>query len=180
MSADEENAIAWFKYLQETRQKQVRQQAWVGTNTFDAIDTVLNLIKKQQEEIKPIRELKIPVETLVAEFNRLEDLEDDRDMLKAEIEKKDKQLQEKDNIIKKLNLEAQKYFEETIHRNTVIDLMAKEIGVLCTGITVVRESFERQYCEFITSDEDCCWKTDKDCSQCIIEYFTNKVEGGNK
>lgn len=56
MSADEEKAIEWFKYLQETRQEQVRQQAWVGTNTFDAIDTVLNLIKKQQEQIEELKQ----------------------------------------------------------------------------------------------------------------------------
>ena len=55
MSADEEEAIEWFKYLQQTREEQVRQQAWVGTMTFDAIDTVLNLIKKQQEEIDRLK-----------------------------------------------------------------------------------------------------------------------------
>lgn len=33
-------------------------------------------IEKQQKELEPIKKLNIPVETLVSEFNRLEDLED--------------------------------------------------------------------------------------------------------
>ena len=51
MNVEENKAIEWLKYLQETREEQIKQQAWVGTNTFDAIDIVLNLIDKQQEEI---------------------------------------------------------------------------------------------------------------------------------
>lgn len=39
---------------------------------------------------------------------------------------------------------------------------------------------EEEYCEFYHSDEDCCWKTDKDCKDCIKEYFTNKVEREGK
>ena len=39
---------------------------------------------------------------------------------------------------------------------------------------------EEKYCELYHSDEDCCWKTDKDCKDCIKEYFTNKVEREGK
>lgn len=35
----------------------------------------------------------------------------------------------------------------------------------------VREQLEKNYCEFINSDKDCCWKTDKSCKDCIFEYF---------
>jgi phytoene/squalene synthetase len=52
MTDEEKEAIDWLKYLQETRKEQIRQQAWVGTNTFDAIDVILNLIEKQQVEIE--------------------------------------------------------------------------------------------------------------------------------
>lgn len=45
-------------------------------------------IRKQQKELEPIKKLNIPVETLVSEFNRLEDLEDNTEMLKSELEKK--------------------------------------------------------------------------------------------
>ena len=51
MTDEEKKAIEWLKYMQETREEQIRQQAWVGTNTFDAIDIILNLIEKQQAEI---------------------------------------------------------------------------------------------------------------------------------
>lgn len=49
---------------------------------------ILNLIKKQQKELEPIKKLNIPVETLVAEFNRLEDIEDNIEMLKMKLKKK--------------------------------------------------------------------------------------------
>lgn len=51
-------------------------------------EIIINLIKKQQKELEPIKKLNIPVETLVSEFNRLEDLEDNTEMLKSELEKK--------------------------------------------------------------------------------------------
>lgn len=51
-------------------------------------EIILNLIEKQQKELEPIKKLNIPVETLVSEFNRLEDLEDNTEMLKSKLEKK--------------------------------------------------------------------------------------------
>lgn len=59
-------------------------------------------------------------------------------------------------------------------RDRIIDEMANTMSAICTGIVAVREQFERQYCEFITSDEDCCWKTDKSCTDCIREYFEKR------
>lgn len=53
---------------------------------FGAMEDLINLIEKQNKELGPIRELGIPVETAVAELNRLKDLEDDREQLKQEIE----------------------------------------------------------------------------------------------
>lgn len=68
-------------------------------NVNYSIKILLNLIEKQQKELEPIKKLNIPVETLVSEFNRLEDLEDNTEMLKSELEKKDKIIDEMvDNI----------------------------------------------------------------------------------
>ena len=50
------------------------------TRSIEAVETVLNLIEKQQTTIN----------TMQAEFERLEDLEDNTDMLKMELKKKDK------------------------------------------------------------------------------------------
>lgn len=52
------------------------------------IQEAIKIIEKQQKELEPIKNLNIPVETLVSEFNRLEDLEDNTEMLKSELEKK--------------------------------------------------------------------------------------------
>jgi hypothetical protein len=62
-------------------------------NDIQAIQSLLNLYNKEKErnkDLEPIKKLNIPVETLVSEFNRLEDLEDNTEMLKSELEKKDK------------------------------------------------------------------------------------------
>ena len=57
-----------------------------------------------------------------------------------------------------------------------IDLMADTLSAICTGLSSIREQFEKSYCEFINSDEDCCWKTDMTCKDCIKQYFERKVE----
>lgn len=55
-------------------------QRFVYKETYYAIQVVLNLIEKQQREIEKnaqkLKELNIDFDTLVAEFERLEDLED--------------------------------------------------------------------------------------------------------
>lgn len=61
-------------------------------------------------------------------------------------------------------------------RDKIIDEMANTMSAICTGIVTIREQFEKQYCEFITSDEDCCWKTDKSCAECIKEYFEKRCK----
>ena len=61
-------------------------------------------------------------------------------------------------------------------RDKIIDEMANTMSAICTGIVTIREQFEKQYCEFITSDEDCCWKTDKSCADCIKEYFEERCK----
>ena len=68
------------------------------------------------------------------------------------------------NLITKLQ-------KENEEKDKQIDLMAEEISAICTGISSVREQLEKNYCEFINSDKDCCWKTDKSCKDCIFEYF---------
>jgi len=70
-------------YIENTKVKKVELST-------DEAKVVLNLIEKQQKELEPIKKLNIPVETLVSEFNRLEGLEDNTEMLKSELEKKDK------------------------------------------------------------------------------------------
>ena len=61
-------------------------------------------------------------------------------------------------------------------KDKLINEMANTMSAICTGIVTIREQFEKQYCEFITSDEDCCWKTDKSCVDCIKKYFEERCK----
>lgn len=79
-------------------------------------------------------------------------------------------IEEKEAIETALNL-ITKLQKENEEKEKQIDLMAEEISAICTGISSVREQLEKNYCEFINSDKDCCWKTDKSCKDCIFEYF---------
>lgn len=68
------------------------------------------------------------------------------------------------NLIEKLQ-------KENEEKDKQIELTTKALSAVCTGISSVREQLEKCYCEFINSNEDCCWKTDKGCKDCIFEYF---------
>lgn len=74
-----------------------------------------------------------------------------------------------------LNL-IQKQQKELEKKDKMIDSMADQMGAICTGIPVIIKQFEKCYCEFMNTDEDCCWKTDKECSDCIKEYFKMETE----
>ena len=76
-------------------------------------------------------------------------------------------------IILNLITKLQKENEE---KDKQIDLMALTLSNVCTGIPSIIEQFEKEYCEFINSNEDCCWKTDKNCQDCIKQYFEKQAK----
>lgn len=53
----EEEAIEWLKALLQDKEKYAKYHSWVGTNTFVAIGTILDLYNKQQKEIIELDEL---------------------------------------------------------------------------------------------------------------------------
>lgn len=55
------------------------------------IKNMQDFMEQLEKELEPIRELNIPVKTVVAELNRLEDLEDDREQLKLTIKELEKE-----------------------------------------------------------------------------------------
>lgn len=69
-----------------------------------------------------------------------------------------------------------KAYKENIELKKQINLMINTINLICSESNVVKRKFKESYCEFINSDEDCCWKTDKSCQECIEQYFERKVE----
>ena len=66
--------------------------------------------------------------------------------------------------------------KELKKKDKTINEMARKISELCTGLPVIIKQFQKEYCEFFTSDEDCCWKTNIECDDCIKKYFERKVE----
>lgn len=61
-------------------------------------------------------------------------------------------------------------------KNKIIDLMTKMISIYDLDIPTLKKQQKEKYCEFIKSDEDCCWKTDKTCADCIKQYFENEAK----
>lgn len=55
---------------------------------------------------------------------------------------------------------------------TQIDLMAEMIAVYDLDIPTLRIQQKERYCDFMKSDEDCCEKVNKNCTDCIKEYFS--------
>lgn len=66
--------------------------------------------------------------------------------------------------------------KEIEFRDKQIDLMAEMISIYDLDIPTLQKQQKEKYCEFIRSDEDCCWKTDKTCADCIKHYFENKAK----
>lgn len=88
----------------------VEHSNWIGISNQKAIETILDLIQTQQEEIEDCKKCVLRdevhnyieeiekkdtlINTMQAEFERLEDLEDNTDMLKLQLQKKDKIIDE--------------------------------------------------------------------------------------
>ena len=83
----------------------------VDLHTYNyAVKTVLNLLEKKDTLIH----------TMQSEFERLEDLEDNTDMLKMELEKKDIDIIETKEANRQLSIELQK-------KDKIIDEIQKEV-----------------------------------------------------
>ena len=131
-----------------------------------------------KEEEKAIERLtngkKIDFDTLIRKFKK-EGIENFVITKKEYIETVLNMLKEKDKLYHKALGDLVKADRENIQLKKQIDLMATTLSAICTGLSTVREHFEKEYCEFINSDKDCCWKTDTSCKDCIKQYFERKV-----
>lgn len=111
-----------------------------------------------------------------SEINALEHLIQAYKEQQAELEKREHE--HRDLELKyEQNLKFLKHFRKELNKkDKIIDKMSKTIGIVMTDIKVVKSQFEKEYCDFINSNEECCWKTDSDCTDCIKQYFERKVE----
>ena len=56
------------------------------------------------------------------------------------------------------------------------DITIDELDHRKQGFALIKTE---DYCEFVNSNEDCCWKTNKDCTECLKEYLLNQIEKEN-
>ena len=106
----DEDTIRFLKDIPESKTyKEVEK-------SIKAYKGLLDLYKKEKEQnsiIKEkLKELNIPMETLIGEFNRLEDLEDDRERLKALLKEE-----------KEKNKELQNYMKEFLIPKSTINIL---------------------------------------------------------
>lgn len=85
------------------------------------------------------------------------------------LKEKDEQIAKYKKIYKEYD--CYRWVKELDKKDKIIDLMATTLSAICTGLSTVRVQFEKEYCEFMNCDEDCCWKTDTSCKDCIKQYF---------
>ena len=119
----------------------------------NAIETVLNLLEKKDTLIH----------TMQSEFERLEDLEDNTDMLKMELEKKDIDIIKAKEANRQLSVELQK-------KDKIIDEMAETLRYY-NGMKQ-----EQCFCIDICGEKECDMKN---CKDRIKQYYERKVENGN-
>ena len=69
-------------------------------------------------------------------------------------------------------------YQELVSENAKLQrevkLMASKISELTIGSEVINKQFEKEYCSFINTDEECCMNNGS-CADCIKEYFDNKI-----
>lgn len=109
---------------------------WIGISNQKAIKELLNMLKEKDKEIENIKYIKNSFDYVVQ-----------------------KETEKKDEIIEKLEKEAQIYFEENIKKDNMIHEM------ICSFIDL---GFGFEYCN---NDDRCI----NDCDKCIEQYFERKA-----
>ena len=125
----------------------------------------LSILNEKQKEFNKLRNT---VNSYKGQFKRQQ----------AEIEKKDRTIQQLKDENKTLNRQAQQYFEttiiqsqqydkETTKKDKIIDEMANSFA---------EEGFYSEHCQTLI-DNDIC---PDDCNKCVKQYFERKVETEDK
>lgn len=92
------------------------------------------------------------------------------------IEKQKAEIEKKDITLKVCEEKLIKERQERIKKDKIINLMAEIIATLAVNSSIIQKQIKEKYCEFVNSDEDCCWKTNKKCSDCVKEYIQKQVK----
>ena len=132
------------------------------------LKTILNLIENQKAEIDRLKNIisntsvQFINDTIKTDKKNKEDIESLNEGWKIELEKKDRQLEEKTNRIKNLEKECQKYFDnmmDTIQENSKKD---KQINLMAEELVKAHEWFYSEFDNYTKED--------------FIKYFEKKAE----
>lgn len=126
------------------------------------IEELQNMLEGKDKEIEKLKkhnkELLRKLRNRVKEVKKLNKYS----LYKKEFKTLNKQLKKKDEIIEKLEKEAQKYFEEIIKQDREIDLMADSFA---------EDGFYNEHCQTLIDNELC----PGDCNKCVKQYFGRKA-----
>ena len=120
---------------------------WIGLSNQEAIRELLNMLKEKDKEME-----------FQKDINKIE-----KDRHKKTEKSLKGQIIKNNKIIEKLEKEAQKYFEEIIKQDRVIDLMADSFA---------EDGFYNEHCQTLIDNELC----PDDCNKCVKQYFESKAE----
>lgn len=83
---------------------------------------------------------------------------------------------EQDNLQARLDRKR----DEIREKDKQIDFLSSKLSDVCTGIPQIIEQVHKEYCELMNDNEDCCYKEDKSCQDCIREYSERIVKEEEK
>lgn len=138
---------------------------WIGISNQEAIRELLNMLEGKDKAIEKLKkhnkELLRKLKNRVKEVKKLNKYS----LYKKEFKRLNEQLKKKDEIIEKLEKEAQGYFEENIKKDKIIDLIIDEYEYNAR-INL------KDFCENELRKDTCI----QDCKTCIKQYFEQKSD----
>lgn len=140
---------------------------WIGLSNQNAIETALNMLKEKDKEIEHQIEKR---NNQKAELAILNEKQKEMNKLINTVKSYKGQMKKETKRIKKLEKEAQKYFEENIKKDKIIDFMAE-----CIELQQA-DNIDTTNLEGICKEKKCkkkCLTVDK---ECIKQYFKSKAE----
>ena len=165
MTKEQEEAIEYLEQFIGKEKEYKHKPIKIKTlpNTRNAIETVLNMLKEKDKKIEHQIEKR---NNQKAELAILNEKQKEMNKLINTVKSYKGQMKKEIKRIKSLEKEAQKYFEENIKKDKIIDLMAEYIATLDIEEDICSK-IENQHCDKMNFGE---------CEDCIKQYFKSKAE----
>lgn len=124
---------------------------WIGISNQEAIRELLNMLKEKDKEIEHQIEKR---NNQKAELAILNEKQKEMNKLINTVKSYKGQMKKETKRIKSLEKEAQKYFEEIIKQDRVMDLMAETIRKLAISLANYRGSYNEETFNFTGNIKD--------------------------